>query len=133
MEKVGSEIALRQVPARPYFAAGSYLHANLAWHLGTVYRVPGTCVFEARSLIALHPLGTKHQAICSLMHPWSLFRALRRGFFANVISVLEVREHLRLLAPYDLGECMFVLRRVEGAPETLVSASGHSSTLPTFR
>src|SRR3954467_13224669 len=50
MEKVGSEIAHRQVPARPNFAAGSYLHANLAWHLGTMYRVPGMCVFEARSL-----------------------------------------------------------------------------------
>src|SRR3954466_14341238 len=81
MEKVGSEIALRQVPARPNFAAGSYLHANLAWHLGTAYRVPGMCVFEARSIIALHPLGTKHQASCSLIHPWSLFRVLRRGFF----------------------------------------------------
>ena len=26
-------------------AAGSYLHANLAWHLGIVYRGPGMCVF----------------------------------------------------------------------------------------
>ena len=79
MEKVGCEIALRQVPARPNFAAGSYLHANLAWHLGTVYRVPGMCVFEARSLIVLHPLGTKHQASCSLIHPRSLFQVLRQG------------------------------------------------------
>src|SRR4051812_13954007 len=59
--KVGSEIALRQVLARPNFAAGSYLHANLAWHLGKVYRVPAMCVFEAWSLIAFHPLGTNHQ------------------------------------------------------------------------
>src|SRR3954470_22441723 len=52
MEKIGSEIALRHVPARPIFTAGSYLHAKLAWHLGTVYHVPGICVFiEARSLI----------------------------------------------------------------------------------
>src|SRR3954466_15669429 len=112
MGKVGSEIALRQVPARPYFAAGSYLHANLAWHLGTMYRVPVMCVFEAWSLIALHPLGTKHQASCSLIHPRSLFRVLSRGFFAsnhsNAVSALEVREHLRLLAPYGLGEFMFV-------------------------
>src|SRR3954462_8864273 len=120
MEKVGSDIALRQVPVRSYFAAGSYLHANLVWHLDTVYRVPGMCVFEARSLIVLHPLGTKDQASCSLMHPWSLFRVLKQGFFAsshsNAISFLEVREHLRLLVLYDLGECMFVLHRVEGAP-----------------
>src|SRR3954468_17309534 len=84
MEKVGSEIALRQVPARPNFAAGSYLHANLAWHLGTVYRVPGKCVFEARSLIALHPLGTKHQASYSLIHPRSfVFECSVGGFFAS--------------------------------------------------
>src|ERR1041385_4503636 len=136
MGKVGSEIALRQVPARPNFAAGCYLHANLAWHLGTVYRVPGMCVFEARSLIALHPLCTKHQASCSLMPPRACFECSDGGFFAsshsNTISVLEVREHLRLLMPYDLGECIFVLRRVEGAPETLESAGGHSSTLLTF-
>src|ERR1041385_7121868 len=73
MGKVGSEIALRQVPARPYFAAGSYLHANLAWHLGTVYRVPGMCVSEARSLIVLHPLGTKHQARFFLLPPGVFF------------------------------------------------------------
>src|SRR3954470_20511816 len=33
MEKVGSEIAHRQVPAWPNFAAEHYLHASLAWHL----------------------------------------------------------------------------------------------------
>src|ERR1041385_1763680 len=137
MENVGSEIALRQVPAWPNFTAGSYLHANLAWHLGTVCRVPGMCIFEAWSLIVLHPLGTKHQASCSLIHPRSFFGCSGEGFFAsghsNAVSALEVREHLRLLAPYDLGGCMFILCRVEGAPETLVSASGHSSTLLTFR
>src|SRR3954466_2413493 len=102
MGKVGSEISLRQVPARPYFAAGSYLHANLAWHLGTVYRVPGMSVFEARSLIALHPLGTKHQASCSLIHPRSFFfKCSVGGFFgsipSNAVSGLQVREHARLL------------------------------------
>src|SRR3954468_1491526 len=52
MEKVGSEIALRQVPAQPFCAAGSYLHAKLAWHLGTVCRSPGIIFFvEARSLV----------------------------------------------------------------------------------
>src|SRR4051812_16927779 len=45
MKKVGSEITLRQVPARPICAARSYLHAKIAWHLGTVYRVPGICIF----------------------------------------------------------------------------------------
>src|SRR3954462_14817931 len=51
MEKVGSEVALWKVPARPICAAGSYLHAKLAWHLGTMYRVPGIVIFvEARSL-----------------------------------------------------------------------------------
>ena len=113
MEKFGSEIALRQVPARPNFAAGSYLHANLAWHLGTVYRVPGMCVFEARSLIALHSLGTEHQASCSLIHPRSFVSSSRSGGFSRVITrmpfrLFEVREHLRLLEPYGLGECMFV-------------------------
>src|SRR3954470_10100585 len=44
-KRLGSEIALRQVPARPNFAAGSYLHANLAWHLGTVYRVARNVCF----------------------------------------------------------------------------------------
>src|ERR1043165_8114556 len=102
MEKVGSEIALRHVPARPNFAAGSYLHANLAWHLGTVCRGPGTCIFEARSLIVFHPLGTNHQASCSLICSRSFgLRVLRRGVFfasshSNAFLALEVREHLRL-------------------------------------
>src|SRR3954466_4418293 len=73
MEKVGSEIAHRQVPARPIFAAGSYLHANLAWHLGTVCRAPGICVFEARSLIDNAPTWKNDQASCSLSHSRSLF------------------------------------------------------------
>ena len=102
MEKVGSEIALRQVPARPNFAAGSYLHASLAWHLGTVYRGPGMCVFEARSLIAFHPLRTNHQASCSLFSLAELVssaqaRSLSASNYSNVILVFsEVREHLRL-------------------------------------
>src|ERR1041384_3860414 len=42
------------------------------------------CVFfEARSLIAFHPLGTKHQASSSLIHSRSIFRVLRRGVFAS--------------------------------------------------
>src|ERR1041385_4447645 len=114
MGKVGSEIALRQVPARPNFAAGSYLHANLAWHLGTLYRVPGMCVFEVRSLIALHQLGTKRQASCSLIHPRSFVSSAQSGgFFAsnhsNAVSALEVREHLRLLAscgPWRMHVCL---------------------------
>src|SRR3954465_13998648 len=102
MGKVGSEIALRQVPARPNFAAGSYLHANLAWHLGTVYRVPGMCVFEARSLRALHIKRAVHSFTCG-----ACFECSDGEFFAsshsNAVSALEVREHPRLLATYDLG------------------------------
>src|SRR3954466_10973034 len=42
------------------------------------------CVFEARSLIALHPLGTKHQAGCSLIHPRSFVSSAQSGgFFAS--------------------------------------------------
>src|SRR3954469_13333919 len=101
MEKVGSEIARRQVPARSNFAAGSYLHANLAWHLGILYRLPGMCVFEAWSLIAFHPLGTKHQASCSLIHSRSLFLSAQARSLLRVITrmpfrLFEVREHLRL-------------------------------------
>src|ERR1041384_6755860 len=88
MEKVGSEIALRQVPAWPNFAAGSYLHANLAWHLGTVYRVPGMCVFEARSLIVFHPLGTKHQVRCSLCHSRSWFECPGEEFLRVITRML---------------------------------------------
>src|ERR1044072_8147111 len=101
MEKDGSEIAVRQVPARPNFAAWSYLHTKLAWHLGTVYRVPGMCIFiEAQSLVAMHPLGINNQVSCSLIHSRSLFRVLRRGGFAsshsNVVSALGGREPLVL-------------------------------------
>src|ERR1041385_858007 len=63
MEKVGSEIALRQIPARPICAAGSYLHAKLAWHLGTMYRVPGICIsIEARSLVDNAPTWSKQSS-----------------------------------------------------------------------
>ena len=100
MEKVGSEIALRQVPARPNFAAGSYLHANLAWHLGTVYRVPGMCVFEARSLIVLHHLEQNIKRVVHSFTRGAYFECSDGGFFAsshsNAISALEVREHLKL-------------------------------------
>ena len=61
MEKVGSKIALRQVPARPICVAGSYLHAKLAWHLGIVCRSPDMIVFfvEARSLVSDAPTWNK--------------------------------------------------------------------------
>src|SRR3954465_4500350 len=99
-KRLGVKPLLRQVPAWPNFAAGSYLHAKLAWHLGTVCRVPGICIFEAKSLIVMHSLGINNQASCSLIHSRSLFRVLRRGFFAsnhlNAVSALEVREHLKL-------------------------------------
>src|SRR3954465_15794103 len=63
MEKVGSEISLRQVPAWPFCATGSYLHAKLAWHLGTVCRSPGIIVFvEARSLDSDAPTCNKRSS-----------------------------------------------------------------------
>src|SRR3954467_4402284 len=62
MEKVGSEVALWQVPARPVCAAGSYLHAKLAWHLGTVYRSPGIFFVEARSLVSDAPTWNKRSS-----------------------------------------------------------------------
>src|ERR1044072_743764 len=62
MEKIGSEIAPRQVPARPVCPAGSYLHAKLAWHLGTVYHVPGIFFIEARSLDSNAPTWNKQSS-----------------------------------------------------------------------
>src|SRR3954468_12400908 len=100
MEKVGSEISLRQVPAQPNFAAGSYLHANLAWHLGTMYRVPGMCIFEAWSLIVMHPLEQNIKRVVHSFTRGACFECSDEGFFASghsdVVSALEVREHLRL-------------------------------------
>src|SRR3954464_1622087 len=63
MEKVGSEVALWQVPARPFCAAGSYLHAKLVWHLGTVCRSPDINFFvEARSLVSDVPTWNKQSS-----------------------------------------------------------------------
>ena len=60
MEKVGSEVALWQVAI---YAAGSYLHAKLAWHLGIVYCIPGITVFiEARSLDSNAPTWNKQSS-----------------------------------------------------------------------
>src|SRR3954464_11675101 len=100
MEKIGSEIALRQVPARPIFAAGSYLHAKLAWHLGTVYRVPGICIFiEARSLVDNAPTWNKQS---SGWFQWSLVELFRvlgcRGIFAReVAECLSIYRVLRVI------------------------------------
>ena len=84
MEKIGSEITLRQVPARPIFAAGSYLHAKLAWHLGTVYRVPGICIFvEARSLVSNAPNWNKQSSELFTHSLAELVRVLRREVRAS--------------------------------------------------
>ena len=98
MEKIGSEIALRQVLDRLNFAAGSYLHAKLAWHLGIVCRVPGMCVFiEARSLVSNAPTWNKQSSELFTRSLAELFRVLRRGVLAsshsNAVSALGVREH----------------------------------------
>src|ERR1041384_3759083 len=137
-KRLGVKSLLWQVPARPNFAAGSYLHTKLAWHLGTVCCVPGICIFiEAWSLVAMHPLGINNQVSCSLIHSWSLLRVLGRGVFAsnhsNVVQVLEMREHSILCHHMILaGVWLLILCRGEGAPETLMDASGHSSTLLIF-
>ena len=86
MEKVGSEIALRQVPARPYFAAGSYLDTSLAWHLGTVYRVPGMCVFEARSLNSIAPTWNKTSGELFTHSPVELVSSAQTGGFSRVVT-----------------------------------------------
>src|SRR3954467_9977472 len=100
-KRLGVKLLLRQVLARPNFAVASYLHAKLAWNLGTVCRVPGICIFiEARSLVTMHPLVINNQVSCSLIHSQSFFRVLRRGVFASnhsdAISALEMREHSKL-------------------------------------
>ena len=124
-----------------------------------MYRVPGMCVFEARSLMALHPLGTKHQASCSLIHPRSYVSSAQSGGYSQVItrmpfSALEVREHLGLIALYGPGECFCLscvglrehprlsLVRVftrargwplgEGAPETLMMYTPDGSKMFFF-
>src|SRR3954467_11515053 len=63
MEKIGSEVALWQVPARPFCSAGSYLHAKLAWHLGTVCRSLGIIVFvETWILVSDAPTWNKRSS-----------------------------------------------------------------------
>src|ERR1041384_5206433 len=98
MEKIGSEVAQWQVPARTICAAGSYLHAKLVWHLGTMCRVPGICIFiEARSLVSNAPTWNKQSSELSTHSLAELVRVLRRGVLAsshsNAFSALGVREH----------------------------------------
>src|ERR1041384_1083658 len=134
MEKIGSEVAQWQVPARTICAAGSYLHAKLAWHLGTVYRVPGTCVFiEARSLVSNAPTWNKQSSALFTHSLAELVRVLRRGVRAsshsNAVSACGMREPPILWRRLALaGVCLLALRRDEGAPETLMGASTYSST-----
>src|SRR3954470_23529501 len=111
MEKIGSEIALRHVPARPIFTAGSYLHAKLAWHVGTVYHVPGICIFiEARSLVNNAPTWNKQSSELVTHSLAELVRVLGQGVLANnpsnVVSVLLGEGAPDTLAPYELGECV---------------------------
>src|ERR1041384_1782130 len=97
-KRLGVKSLLRQVPTRPNFAAGSYLHAKLAWHLGTVYRVPRICIFiEARSLVSNAPIWNKQSSELFTQSLTKLARVLGQGVFvsnhSNVISALGVREH----------------------------------------
>ena len=98
MGKMGVKSLLRQVPARPNFAAGSYLHAKLAWHLGTVCRVTrNVCFIEARSLISNALTWNKQSSEMFTQSLAELSRVLRRGVFArnhsNVALSHGVREH----------------------------------------
>src|ERR1041384_3015980 len=87
MEKVGCEIALRQVPARPICTAGSYLHAKIAWHLGTVYRV---FFIEARSLVSNAPTWNKQSSELFKQSLAKRFRVLGRGVMSSSAWVLGV-------------------------------------------
>src|ERR1041385_5068463 len=105
MEKVGSEIALRQVPARPFCAGGSYLHAKLAWHLGTVCRSPGIIVFaEARSLVSDAPTWNK-QSSELLVVTRGACSVLRRGKKEPTQKVVECasRSYCRILVESFAG------------------------------
>ena len=75
------------------------------------------CVFEAWSLIAFHPLGTNHQVSCSLFS------------LAELASSAQARN----LCASNYSNVALVSFGGEGAPETLESASGHSSTLRVLR
>src|ERR1044072_9581121 len=97
-KRLGVKSLLRQVPARPICAAGSYLHAKLAWHLGTVCRVTkNVCFIEARSLISNALTWNKQSSELFTQSLAELFRVLRRGGFAsnhsNVALSQGVREH----------------------------------------
>src|ERR1043165_3356133 len=80
------------------------------------------CVFEARSLIAFHPLGTKHQASCSLIHSRSLLSSAQvRSIFASGHSsahfVFLGEGAPGTLLPYRLGMLLLIQLRGEGASE----------------
>src|SRR3954466_7988492 len=88
MENIGSEIALRHVPALPFCAAGSYLHAKLAWHLDTVCRSPGIVIFvKARSLVSGAPTWKNNQVSCLVV---------TRGVF----MCTQARNHIRKYSEY---------------------------------
>ena len=74
-------------------------------------------MFEAQSLIVFHPLGTNHQVSCSLIS------------LAELASSAQARN----LSASIYSNIALIFLRGEGAPETLESASGHSSTLLAFR
>ena len=91
-------------------------------------------IIEARSLVSNAPTWNKQS---SELFTHSLAElvssAQARGFFAsnhsNAISALEVREHSIFWRRMTLASaCLFALYRDEGAPETLVGTSNHSST-----
>src|SRR4051812_5982879 len=99
-KRLGVKSLLRQVPARPIFAAGSYLHAKLAWHLGTVCRVTrNVCFIEAWSLVSNALTWNKQSSELFTQSLAELFQVLMRGVFASNhsnIFLSWVSEHPRL-------------------------------------
>ena len=98
---------------------------------------------EARSLDNNAPTWNKQSSELFTQSLTELVRVLRRGIMSssawvfgvfgsnhsNVVSASKVREHLILWRRMALASvCLLVLRRDEGAPETLMGASNHSST-----
>src|ERR1041384_5142875 len=97
-KRLGVKSLLRQVPARPIFAVGSYLHAKLAWHLGTVCHVTrNVCFIEARSLISNALTWNKQSSELITQSLAELFRVLGQGVFVsnhtNADSSRGAREH----------------------------------------
>src|SRR4051812_23604147 len=93
---------------------------------------------EARSLISNAPTWNKQSSELFTQSLAELVRVLRRVVLAsnhsNVVSTLDVREHPILWCRMTLASaCLLALRRVEGAPETLMVCESLLEHILTFR